>query len=648
MRKRNCTIVGWVLLLLALSCTEPLPLHDQTEGKDILVRFALSLEGSTTPATKADEATITELKAGDAYFRGLTEIHVLPFSREGAIQSGDEALADARYLSSIPSDGLLEYSGGHLYQNAYLSLPHGTASLLVYGRAPVKKDANWGEPERKHRNGSLSESTWTRAAASVTFTPESIYGGSEVSTSMLSIANTLSYLVYDSQEYHSIQTPSISFYINRNGAKESRTVTLQWNNSVENDALRNCFNWFTSAGQMTSGAGHNVEYMLTTLYARIKTLRTSFSSVPAAEATPFVYTEAGRQYEAFTDQSLQTPLTMETLYISLCDAILARFNSSSLPISKSVGDTITLTGDLHQYPVNYGLPAGAAIVRWKGTTFVPVVSGDFDRITDIRDFCYMPPLYYYANTTIHTSWDETVDTFYDGTAESWQEILGHYSSGNKVVGDTRAVALDDSLQYACSMLIASVRSTVVNLPDKTGQKISVQNAGVFPVTGIIIGGQYQQDLNFAPVTGSDAKEYYLFDNQISGISLKYVSSSSTETLPTFRTLVFPTRERADVYFYMEFRNDSGVSFTGADGVIQPGSHFYLAGKLDFPTTQDTEQQGRYFNRIFTQDHATTVSCIVSSLENAFLSIPAMESQLRLGVKTEVRWTASTPLTIKLE
>lgn len=655
MRTRNCTIFGWVvLLLLAVSCTEPLPLRDLPEGEDIPVRFALSLEGSApAPATKADVRTLTELKESGAAFRGLDNIRTLAFAREGKIQSGDEALADLRYLPSIPSDGLFANNHAHLYQNGYLALPRGTASMLVYGHAPVVRNNNWSEQERKHRNGSLIENPWSRYASSVTFTPEPIYT-SDASTLILRIANTLSYLVYDSNAHTPIQS-SFSFFINKDGVKSSRFVTVKWDADVENGDLRDCFNWFTGNGQMISGAGNNVEYMLTTLYATIKQLQTTFSSVTTSEAHPYTYTEQGQQYEAYTDDALQTPLTRESMYLSLCNAILARFDdifeNALFPVRKSDTGAITLTGDYHEFPVNLGLPAGASILRWKGATFSPVVSGDFDRIAAMGDFCYMPPLYYYANTTIHTTWDEDVEDYYDSSTGSWLEILNHYMSGNKVVESTRMVALDDSLQYACSMLIASVRATKINLPDRNGHHTNVEAADVFPVTGIIIGGQYQQDLNFAPATASDAKEYYLYDNLIEDVSLQYASSTSTSTtqLPTFRTLVYPSRVKSDVYFYMEFRNDSGFSFTGADGIILPGSRFYLAGKLDFPTTQNTEQQGgKYFDRIFTQDHTTTVSCVVSSLENAFLCVPLMEPQLRLGVKTEVHWITSSPATLKLE
>lgn len=647
MRRRNCTIGGWILLLLAISCAEPLPLHDRPEGESIPVRFALSLEGGT-PATKADVNTVTELNG--ATFRGMTDIHILAFSREGKVQPGDEALAQTRYLPAIPSNGLIDNNHAHLFQNGYLALPHGTASMLIYGKSPTVTNDNWNEQERKHRNGSLSENPWTLSASSVTFTPEPIIASNTASQDAANqeriISEALSYMVYDSDNQTAIQSPSITFYYNKNGTTTAGFTTVRWNAAIENEALRACFNWFTGNGQMMSAAGNNVEYMLTALYNKIVELRNGFSSVTASESHPYIHTDAGRQYETFTDASLQSPLTQESLYLSLCNAILARFDSNPqiTKVTENEEVSYTLTGEQHEFPLNLGLPAGASVLRWQGTTFVPVTTGDFDRIAATGDFCYMPALYYYANTTIHTSWDEKVDAYYNSSSASWREILGHYNSGNKVVGETRAVALDDSLQFACSMLIANVRATTSQLPDKNQLKINVENADVFPVTGIIIGGQYQQDLNFAPTTETDAREYYLYDNQISNIGLKY--SSSTTSLSSFRTLVFPTRESADVYFYMEFRNNSGTAFTGADGVILPGGRFYLAGKLDFPT--DQSQQQEVFSRIFTQDHYTTVSCVVSSLENAFLCVPEMGPQLRLGVKTQVKWATSAPLTIKLE
>ena len=655
MRKRYCTIGGWLLLLLASSCVVQLPLDERMEWGAIPVQFALSLEAGV-PATKANINILTELQTGlspEQRFRGLVDIHTLPFAREGKVQATDEALGDSRYLPSIDEDGLIANNHAHLFSNGNVALPRGTASMLVYGRAPLVNNPEWSEQERKHCNGSLIESRWTRAASSITFSPDPICT-SETTDLAYQIANILSYLVYDSNASHPVRTETTVYFVTNNGENKSRIVTMDWDANIGNTALRECFNWFTGRGQMMSGTGYNVEYMLTMLYNELNRIEEDLSD--PTETNPFMVTYEGKEYAAYTD--IGQPITKEMLYLDLCHTILNRFDVSEIPITISETDEINLTEALHGYPTDYGLPAGAAVLRWKGTTFVPVIHGDFDRIASADHFCYMPSLYYFANSRISTSWDETVEQVYTSSKLYWTNILQHYDSGKTVVRETRAVALDDSLQYACSMMVANVRATVTDLPDNDGNdrtNINVQAGDVFPVTGIIIGSQYRPDFNFTPMSDhslsgedEDIEEYYLYDNQIDGISLQY--AANTNALPTFQTLVFPTPENDDVYFYLEFRNDSGTPFTGADGVILPGSHFYLAGKLEFPVDQDVEQQqGKYFTRIFTQDHYTSVSCVVSSLENAFLCVPEMETQqLRLGVKTNLNWITATPRAIILE
>lgn len=656
MRKRVC-IGGWLFLFLAISCVEQSPLHEETEGGAIPVQFALSLESGAV-ATKANVNILTELQTGQDVsdrFRGLVDIRTLPFGREGKVRTSDEALWDGRYLPAISShadddyqekdatgawtgnyhNGLIRNNNAHLYPNGSVTLPRGTASMLVYGKAALADREGWTEQERKHSNGSLIESEWTREAASITFSPDPIYT-SEANGMAFNIAQALSYIVYDVNDLHPIRTAPVSFYY---GNGQTGTVTVQWDADIANVSLRECFNWFTGYGQIMSSAGYNVEYMLTALYGRLTSLAAEFGSETAP--TPYVHTDNGREYETFTDAAHEMPLTAEVLYQNLCNVILDRFETNaSLVLDRETGK-VSLGGLLHDFPLNFGLPAGASVIRWKGSTFVPVIYGDFDRIASIGRFCYMPRLYYFVNTTISTAIDEEVCQVYTSSTQSWRDILSHYGKGKKVVGDTKAVALDYPLDYACSMLVANVRSTVTELPDNDGNNrtnIRVED-NVLPVTGIIIGSQFEQDFSFAPKSGVD--EYYLYDNQIEGIYLKKYPDS-TPSLPDFRTLVLPTPEQDDVYFYLEFRNDSGQSFTGADGVILPGSHFYLAGKLEFP-------EGTESPRIFTQDHYTSVSCVVSSLENAFLCVPELETQqLRLGVKTNIDWIMSTPRTLILE
>ena len=253
----------------------------------------------------------------------------------------------------------------------------------------------------------------------------------------------------------------------------------------------------------------------------------------------------------------------------------------------------------------------------------------------------MPPLYYYVNTLVKTSYDRYIYELYG--SKTWEEILPYYSVGGIVTHDVKAIALEDPLQYACAMMVATVKASAAILKDKNGNDVSIDNE-VFPLTGVIIGGQYKQHFDFTPVTDDGdnelQEEHYLFDNHFSNL---YLSTSGTDP---FRTLVLPTPKDRDVYFLLEFENESGNSFVGADGVIAPDSHFYLAGKLEPPTD---ENRAEGLDRAFMSDHYTTVSCTISSLKDAFLAVPQLgDPSLDLGVQTQLTWYFSSSSHVVLD
>ena len=271
-----------------------------------------------------------------------------------------------------------------------------------------------------------------------------------------------------------------------------------------------------------------------------------------------------------------------------------------------------------------GLPAGAAVLRWNGIRYV-VVSESLDGIAAMDHYCYMPPLYYFVNTTISTSSNVDVAKWYTSETSSWDQIVGTYRQGKVVNEATRSVALDCPMQFAVAQLSATVKATASLLPDndddaRTNCSVSGTN---FPVTGILIGSQHQQTFDFVPVPTSE--EYYLYDNQFTGIYL-----TTTES-PVFRSLVLPVPAGEDVYIFLELRNDSGATFTGAEGLILPGNYFYLAGKLD-------KSEDPAFPQVFMSDHITTARFIISSFENAHVAVPEMsDPTLVMGVQTTVNW-----------
>lgn len=139
----------------------------------------------------------------------------------------------------------------------------------------------------------------------------------------------------------------------------------------------------------------------------------------------------------------------------------------------------------------------------------------------------------------------------------------------------------------------------------------------------------------------------MYDNQMPMDSYQKPTVFLTaEQSGEIRTLVFPTITDSDVYFFLEFRNDSGKPFTGAEGIIMPGSHFYLAGKLEKPSATDKDKG---LTSVVMPDHYTTVNCVVSTMKNAHISVPELGNpQLALGLQTETSWINSAASYIVLD
>lgn len=637
MRLESCHIVLAVCLLFLPGCSrEDKPLAVMREL--VPVELAMSMQTPPPPSgTKADVSYYREL-ANDARFRGMKQVRVFSFEGQHAVTASDPVLSEPRrlpdiagrmdaaaYSGNVYHTGLVENNNAHLYSDAYAILPAGTGSVLVYGRAPIAGD-NLTRQE-KHFNGSLIESEWEGrkdfSAAEMTFTPEPIFSGDHLDTA-LEMAGILTDIV-------GAATYIQPYYFKRNEVWYESQTSVVWNNSIEDATLRSLFDWFTNEGQLMTGAGSNLEYMLTELYRRLQ-------NYEPEEDDPFIHLAGGVEYPAVLEEgNEESVFTRATLYDGLRNMLIARIDAlvAEGRLADDGSHNISFVDEtMRTYPSSLGIPDGGAVLRWNSVSFTPVTEG-LDGIAPLDHFCYMPPLYYYTNTTIKTSDSHYVYEYYTPDM-TWDQIVGTYRLGNVVTRSTHAVALEEPMHYACALLVASVKAETPTLPDGDGDSrtYALATGHNFPVTGIIIGSQFKQNFDFTP--DASGTEYYLYDNQISGV---YLTGSWSDD---FRTMVFPVPEDMDVYFFLELRNDSNAAFTGAEGLILPGSKFYLAGKLD-------KSDDPLLPSVFMRDYYTTLKCTVTSLANAHVSVPEMgEPQLTFGVQTSQNWMMSSSAYVVLE
>lgn len=615
-------------------------------GQGVPVQLALSI-GSKTKATKGNPVVITEMSENNVVFRGMMGVTILPFDVQRAVYASDQSVFHASHMDNISASiydravtpggdyvsGIINNNWSHLYPSGKISLPKGTASILVYGYAPEVPAEN--EIRTRHLNGALTASglgdlTYLRYAGEIHFDPVPILPGNLPSEAQ-DLANLLNSILVPADPAHEIEFSTTLWYQDGSEWFEA-PISVAWNEDVEDLVLRECYQETTNNGNLTPGSGHSVEYMINRLYRRLQ------MHVVENEST-VEYTHGGTVYQAMREREGTRPLTWGYLLNGLRNVIIQRIEAleSSYLVIDHTNFTVELaSSSLRSYPGSLGLPDGAAILRWNGSHFYPVEdtsSNSEEGVAPVSTYCYPPRLWYFANSTISTSSTDKSETYTatktSNEEKSWADILNEYYFGKTISGDTESVALDQPLQFSCGMLVATVAATTDDLDDNDGlpgTTIPV-NADTFPVTGVIIGSQQQLNFDFTPAGG---REYFLYDDCISGLYLPTTPANPGK----FYTFVSETPAGDNVYMCLELQNNSGNTFTGADGIVLPGSKFYLVGNIEAPSAVES---------VFQQDHITTINCTITSLKDALNAIPDLEKpHIALGIRISTNWTMSTP------
>ena len=351
--------------------------------------------------------------------------------------------------------------------------------------------------------------------------------------------------------------------------------------------------------------------------------------IPGSSASVTAYLEALR-----TAVNTQTDGALKI-------AILTAISDATSTAPASALASATANGG---FPAIIGLPDGAAVLRWTGTRFEPQTQATtLASMVSQNRFAYPAELYFYANSKIKTSNSEVASSAYSG--KTWEQVLSLYenpanvTTGTAVVnGNTRAVAIIEPLRYGVGSLKATVRTESRSLADADGTAISFEETS-FPLTGLLISGQYRQGFDFTPLSG-ELDEYVLYDSQFSGV---YLDPTATPT--SFSTLTFQTREGEKVRLALEFKNNSGQTFRGVNGHIYPGTKFYLIGELE-PKAIPTDD---YERQVFTQSYITQVDMKVSGLEKAYNVVPdLLSSRLEVGMQLVTGWIEATQTVVRLK
>jgi hypothetical protein len=290
------------------------------------------------------------------------------------------------------------------------------------------------------------------------------------------------------------------------------------------------------------------------------------------------------------------------------------------------------------YPRSVGLPDGAAAIRWMGDHFeVKTTTTQLDNINGINRYTYPAELVFFTDSPIRTSTTEVPKSTYQnmGSSTLWSTFLGqHYNGPAAVNTNTKAVAVENPLQYGVGNLQLTLTHMAATLRD--AKDVPVTNADMthLPLKGVIIGGQHTVGHNMKPRgEQTDVDGRFIYETTI-------VDGNKTNTL------VLQSYDDEKVPVILELENNTGYAFTGKDGVVYPDTRFYLIALID---PADKKEEGKdYTNRVFTQDYTTTMSMKITSLANAYTSMPdLLAPRLEVGVQVVTKWIQATTTNVEL-
>ena len=321
--------------------------------------------------------------------------------------------------------------------------------------------------------------------------------------------------------------------------------------------------------------------------------------------------------------------------------LASRTDAVSMAIKANIDNNTSIASNT--YPRSIGLPDGAAAIRWtkneeKGKEEFSVRTNRtaFDNINGITRYTYPAALVFFTDSPICTSTAEVPKITYQNTTMLWSAFLKAYYTGPSAVrADTKAVAVVNPLQFGVANLRLTLTGMIANIKDAKNNAVTNASMSTLPLTGVIIGGQHTVGYNMKPQgEQTDVDGRFIYETNI-----------TTETAgKAINTLVLQSYDNEKVPILLEFQNDTAYPFTGKDGIVYPGTRFYLIGMID-PAGKGT---GAYANRVFTQDYTTTMSMVVSSLANAYTCMPdLLAPRLEVGVQVVTKWIQSTTTNVEL-
>lgn len=320
------------------------------------------------------------------------------------------------------------------------------------------------------------------------------------------------------------------------------------------------------------------------------------------------------------------------------------------------------------YPNNINLPDGAVQLTYAedNKTFSYATSSTLGALTlDASKICFPASIYYFQSSDLAATAKEletnqwpTTTTNWTAATAPWLKDASNLADGwtASVQPTTRSIAMRQNINYGVANLATTVKCGAASLkdndkftvtdPSEFAGTVTVPAEG-FTVTGLLIGGQPTKvGFDFQPAS-TDAFDQTIYDKNLTGIVAKNGAASAvnyTIVLPNDKGRGVAKQEKVNVA--IELTNNSGVAFRGADGIIPAGGKFYLVGQLN-PDAKTIE--GVTNPAVFMSDYKTTMNLTITSLKNAYNTIPDLRStKLQLGLSVDLDWQVGLQFDVEIK
>lgn len=318
------------------------------------------------------------------------------------------------------------------------------------------------------------------------------------------------------------------------------------------------------------------------------------------------------------------------------------------------------------YPNNINLPDGAVQVAFTaGSGFTYQSTSGLTGLTglDASKICFPSSIYYFCSSNLAATAKELQKGQWPTTTNNWQTAAPWVTETkdwtNEVMPTTRSIAMRQNINYGVASLKTTVKCDAASLPDnKTFTNVFNSSdfpgtvavpTGGFKVTGLLIGGQPTKvGFNFQPES-SDAFDYTIYDNALTGIVAMNGTPSDanyTIVLPNDKGRSEAAQDKVNVA--IELTNNSNAAFRGQDGIVPIGGKFYLVGQLD-PSLYSNSITGVTNPAVFMSDYQTKLGLNIKSLAKAYNTIPDLRStKLQFGMSVDLAWKTGIEFNVNIE